>query len=37
LTRLDKQMLAVLYNDAIKSGEPASAAEKTILTIPVPN
>ncbi len=37
LSRLDKQMLAVLYNDAIKSGEPASAAEKAILTIPVPN
>jgi hypothetical protein len=36
LSRLDKQMLAVLYNDAIKSGEPESAAEKTILTIPVP-
>ncbi len=37
LSRLDKQMLAVLYNDAIKSGEPATAAEKAILTIPVPN
>ncbi len=37
LSLLDKQMLAVLYNDAIKSGEPASEAEKAILTIPVPN
>lgn len=36
-TRLDRQILQVLYNPAIKSGEPASAAAKAILKIPVAN
>ncbi|HZB92682.1 MAG TPA: hypothetical protein VE397_14640 [Stellaceae bacterium] len=36
-TQLDRQILQVLYNSALKSGEPASEAAKAILKIPVAN